>query len=67
MAQFQILQYEVICGIIVEMPKKKSVIDKIVSRPEESVIFFYLNAGNKTKWLRNAVSVFFILSACILN
>ena len=49
MAQFKILEYEEICGIIVQMPK--SSMDKIVSPPEESVLFFYLNTENTTNWL----------------
>ena len=39
MAQFQILEYQKIYGIIVQMPK--SAMDKIVSPPEESVLFFF--------------------------
>ena len=38
MTQSQILEYEEICGIIVQVPK--SSMDKIVSPPEESVFFF---------------------------
>ena len=40
MAQFQILEYDETCGIIVQIPK--SDLDKIVSPPVESVLFFYL-------------------------
>ena len=39
MAQFQILEYQEICGIILQIPK--SAMDKIVSPPEESVLFFF--------------------------
>ena len=49
MAQFQILEYEEICGVIVKIPKNG--MDKIVSPPEESVLFFYLNTQNITKRL----------------
>ena len=37
MTQFQISEYEGICGVIVQIPK--SATDKIVSPPEESVLF----------------------------
>ena len=47
MTQSQILQYEEIWGIIVQIPK--SAMDNILSLPEESVLFCYLNTGNKTK------------------
>ena len=49
MAQFQILEFEEIFGVIVQIPKNG--MDKIVSPPEESVLFFYLNIENTTKWL----------------
>ena len=49
MAQFQILEYEEICGVIEQIPKNG--MDKIVSPPEESVLFFYLNIEYTTKWL----------------
>ena len=49
MAQFQILEYEEICGVIEQIPKNG--MDKIVSPPEESVLFFYLNTENTTKCL----------------
>ena len=53
MTQFQILEYEEIWGIIVQIPK--SAMDKIVSPPEESVLFFYLNTGNETKQFCNVL------------
>ena len=56
MAQFRNLEYEEICGIIAQIPK--SAIDKILSPPEESVLFFYLNTENKTKWLSNVLFQF---------
>ena len=37
MTQFQILEYDVTCGIIVPIPKRD--MDKIVGPPEESVFF----------------------------
>ena len=37
MSQFQILEFEEICGVIVEIPKND--MDKIVSPPDESVLF----------------------------
>ena len=45
MTQFQILEYEEICGIIVQIPK--SAMDKIVSPPEESVLLFFLHEQGK--------------------
>ena len=53
MAQFQFFEYEEMCGIIVQTPK--SAIDKIISPPEESVLFFDLDTGNKTKRLCNVL------------
>ena len=38
MTQFQILEYDETCGIIVQIPK--SAMDKSVSPPEEPVLFF---------------------------
>ena len=49
MPQLQILKYEEICGVIVQIPKNG--MDKIVRPPEESVLFFYLSTENTTKWL----------------
>ena len=51
--QFQILEYEEIWGIIVQIPK--SALDKIVSPPDESESFFCLNTENKTKQLCNVL------------
>ena len=53
MTQFQIIEYDENCGIIVQIPK--SATDKIVSPPEKSVLFFYLNTGNKTQQLCNVL------------
>ena len=49
MALFQILEFEEICEVIVQMPKNG--MNKIVSPLEESVLFLYLNTENKTKCL----------------
>ena len=66
MAQFQILEYEEICGVIVQIPKNG--MDKIVSPPEESVLFFLPEHRKYDKMvMQSSVSVFIILSACILN
>ena len=65
MTQSQVFEYGKIWGIIVHMPK--SAIDKIVSPPAESVLYFYLNTGNKTKQLCNVRFNFYILLGCILN